>query len=189
MILLIIGLVLFLGIHSIRMVAPAFREAQLSRLGEGKWKGLYSLVSLAGLILIIWGYAQARPDADILYVAPVWGRHLALLLMAFAFVAMVASNLGPSRIKHHLQHPFLVSIKLWATAHLLANGDNASVLLFGTFLAWAIWNRIAVAKRADPRPPSGPVRNDILAVVIGLGLWVLFIWKAHQWLFGVSPLV
>jgi uncharacterized membrane protein len=170
------------------MLAPQWRDARIGSMGEGSWKGIYSLFAIVGLALIIWGYAQARPEADILYVTPTWTRHIAILLMAFSFIAMMAFNLGPSRIKHYLQHPFLVSIKLWAAAHLLANGDSASVLLFGSFLVWAVWNRIAVSKRGGQRPAIGPVTNDLAATASGLLLWVLFIWKAHEWLFGVSPL-
>ncbi|MCB1384875.1 MAG: NnrU family protein [Nitratireductor sp.] len=188
MIWLIVGLVLFLGVHSVRMLAPRWRDAKLASMGEGPWKGVYSLISLVGFALLIWGYAQARADAPILYVPPAWGRHVAWLLMALAFICLMVFNLPAGRLKPMLKHPFLLSVKLWATAHLLANGDAASVLLFGAFLAWAVWNRIAVKRRGGALPAPGPVGNDIAAVVSGLVLWALFAFWAHQWLIGVSPM-
>ena len=186
---LIAGLAVFLGIHSLRMVAPGWRDARLSAMGEGPWKGIYSLVSLAGLLLLIWGYAMARPEAEILYVPPVWTRHLAWLLMALSFIAMMVFNLPAGRLKPMLKHPMLLSVKLWAFAHLLANGDAASVLLFGAFLVWAVWNRIAVKRRGGALPQPGPVVYDLAAVASGLALWALFVFWAHEWLFGVSPVV
>ena len=186
---LIAGLAVFLGIHSLRMMAPAWRDARLEAMGEGSWKGVYSLISLAGLLLLIWGYAQARPEADVLYVPPVWTRHLAWLLMALAFISLMVANLPAGRLKPLLKHPMLLSVKLWAFAHLLANGDVASVLLFGAFLAWAVWNRIAVKRRGGALPQPGPITYDLAAVASGLALWALFIFWAHEWLFGVAPVV
>ncbi|WP_075995721.1 NnrU family protein [Salaquimonas pukyongi] len=186
---LIAGLAVFLGIHSLRMLAPGWRDARIQAMGEGPWKGVYSLVSIAGLILLVWGYTQARPEADILFVPPVWTRHLAWLLMALSFVALMVANLRAGRLKPLLKHPMLLAVKLWAFAHLLANGDSASALLFGAFLVWAVINRIAVKRRDTPLPPPGPVVNDIAAVASGLVLWALFIFWAHEWLFGVSPVV
>jgi len=188
MIWLVLALVVFHGLHSIRMLAPHWRQSQISRLGEGKLKGLFSLALVVALIFLIWAYGQARTDFVEIYNPPLWGRHLALLLMALSFIALMVFILKPGRLKPLLKHPFLVSIKLWALAHLFANGDLASVLLFGSFLAWAVWNRIAVKRRMNPLPASGPVTNDILAVVSGLVLWVVFIWFAHELLFGVAPL-
>ena len=182
---LIAGLVLFLGIHSVRMLVPDWRLARMAALGEGAWKGAYSLVSLAGLVLIVWGYARAQPLAPVLYVTPFWTVHVAIPLMAFAFVSMMVANLRAGRLKPLLKHPFLLSIKTWAFAHLMVNGDLASVVLFGGFLAWAVWNRIAVGKRRDPLPAAGPVRNDVIAVASGLAIWAAFIWKAHEWVAGV----
>ncbi len=184
---LILGLLVFHGVHSVRMVAPEWRNTRIASMGEGSWKGLYSLAALIGFVLIVWGYGQARPEADILYIAPVWGRHLAWLLMALSFIALMIFNLPSGILKPALKHPMLLSVKLWAFAHLLANGDTASVLLFGSFLAWAVWNRIAVKRRGGALPERGPVRNDILAVVGGLAIWALFVFWAHEWLFGVAP--
>lgn len=185
MVLLVLGLAAFLGIHSVRMLAPAWREAQIARLGDGSWKGIYSLVSLVGLVLLIWGYARAQPLAPVLYVTPFWMAHLTTALMALSFVALMVFNLRPGRLKPMLKHPMLVAVKIWAFAHLLVNGDLASVVLFGGFLAWAVWNRIDVGRRAAPPVVSGPVLNDVIAIVSGLVLWALFIWKAHEWVAGV----
>ena len=185
MALLIAGLVVFLGIHSLRMVAPGFRDAMLARMGENAWKGVYSLISLAGLILLIWGYAKARPLAPVLYVTPFGMVHLTALLMVFAFISLAVSQVPAGKLKPMLKHPMLVAVKIWAFAHLLVNGDLASILLFGSFLAWAVWNRIAVKRRGAPLPEAGPVSNDIVAIVSGLVIWVLFVWKLHEWLIGV----
>ncbi|MEC9343403.1 MAG: NnrU family protein [Pseudomonadota bacterium] len=189
MLMLIAGLVIFLGIHSIRMVAPGYRDTMLARLGEGGWKGTYSLISLAGLVLLIWGYARAQPLAPVLYVTPFGFVHLTATLMALAFIAMMVANLKPGKLKPILKHPFLLSVKIWAFAHLLVNGDLASVILFGAFLAWAVWNRIAVKRRGDPIPEPGPVSNDVIAVVSGLVIWGLFVWVLHEWLIGVPIFV
>lgn len=188
MVWLIIGLVVFHGIHSLRMIAPAWRNAKYEQMGEGAWKSAYSVVSLIALVLMIWGYSQARSDAAILYNPPIWSRHVAMLLMLLAFIALMVFNLPGGKLKAKLKHPMLVSIKLWAFAHLLANGDLASVLLFGSFLIWAVWNRISVKRRGDAVPAMGPVKFDIMAVVSGILIWALFIWVAHEWLFGVPIL-
>jgi len=190
MIVLIAGLVIFLGIHSVRIVAPRWRDAMLARLGENRWKGLYSLVSAVGLGLIVWGYGLSRLDPVILYDPPVWARHLTLVLMMPVFVMLAAAYI-PGRIKSTLKHPMLVSVKLWAVAHLIANGTLADVLLFGSFLAWAVADRISVKRRpqvaqvSDVNPPAA---NDIIALIIGATLYVVFLMFLHQWLFGVSPL-
>ena len=186
MTILIIGIIIFLGLHSVRILAPEFRNAQIAARGEGPWKGIYSLVSAIGLGLIIWGYALARPEAPVIYEPPAWLKHINLLLMLFAFISMMVANVPAGQLKPILKHPFLLSIKLWAFGHLLANGDLASLILFGAFLAWAIWDRIAVKRRADMGAAiAGPVTNDIVAIVSGVALYLLFVWKAHEWLIGV----
>lgn len=185
---LVAGLILFHTLHSVRMVAPAWRDGKMASMGEGKWKGAYSLVSIIALVILIWGYSLARQDFNFVYAPPSWGLHLALLLMAASFVSLMIFNLPAGVLKPKLKHPMLLSIMLWSIAHLLVNGDMASFLLFGSFLGWAIINRVAVARRSDPLPAAGPIRNDIIAIVTGLGLWVLFIWVAHEWLFGVAPI-
>jgi uncharacterized membrane protein len=190
MTLLIAGLALFLGIHSVAIVAPSFRARIIQRMGEGAWKGLYSLISLAGFVLICYGFGLARQAPVVLYSPPTWLRHLAFLLMLPVFPLLIAAYL-PGRIKTAAKHPMLAAVKFWAFAHLLANGSLADVLLFGGFLAWAVADRISVKRRAMPQvlrtAPPGPW-NDAIAVVLGLAVYALLIGWAHVRLFGVSPL-
>jgi len=185
---LIAGIVVFLGIHSVRMVAPGYRDRMIARYGENAWKGIYSLVSLAGFVLLVWGYAQARPDAAFLYEPPVWIRHIVMLFMLVAMILLVAAYLPAGHIKKRVKHPMITAVKVWAFAHLLANGDAASLILFLSFLAWAVWNRIAVKRRGDPVFGTVSARYDIIAVAVGTVLTVWFIMQLHAYLFGVSPL-
>jgi uncharacterized membrane protein len=187
--LLIVGLVLFLGVHSVAIVAPTLRARTTHALGEGAWKGLYALVSLVGFVLICYGFSLARQTPVILYVPPTWLRYVAVILMLPVFPLFIAPYL-PGRIKSAAKHPMLASVKFWAFAHLLANGMLADVLLFGGFLAWAVVDRISVARRPTPqvsRTAPGPW-NDVIAVVLGLAIYALLMGWAHVRLFGVSPL-
>jgi uncharacterized membrane protein len=187
---LIAGLAIFLIGHSAKIVAPQWRERMITRLGENGWKGLYSLVSLVGLVLIVWGYGLSRLDPIVLYSPPIWTRHIALVLMMPVFVMLAAAYI-PGRIKSTLKHPMLAAVKLWAVAHLLANGTLADVLLFGSFLAWAVCDRISLKRRPEVPQVTGlspAPANDIIALVIGATLYVLFLLVLHEWLFGVSPL-
>jgi uncharacterized membrane protein len=187
--LLIIGLVLFLGVHSVAIFAPALRARTIHRLGEGAWKGLYALVSLVGFVLICYGFGLARQAPVVLYSPPIWLRHAALILMLPVFPLIIAAYL-PGRIKTAAKHPMLAAVKLWAFAHLLANGMLADILLFGGFLAWAVVDRISLKRRSIPQvlrtAPPGPW-NDVIAVVLGLAVYALLIGWAHLRLFGVSP--
>jgi uncharacterized membrane protein len=192
MLVLIAGLVVFLGIHSVSIVAPAWRSGTLRRLGEGPWKGLYSVAAGVGLVLVIVGYGWARRSPVVLYTPPAGLRHLALLVMLPVFPLLFAAYL-PGRIKAAAKHPMLLAVKLWAVAHLLANGTLADVLLFGGFLVWAIADRISDKRRSPGDPhavPAAPPRpaNDAIALVGGLAVYVLFLFWAHRWLMGVSPL-
>ena len=187
MALLAIGLSLFLGVHSVRIFAPAFRERLIARIGEGGWRGLYSLVAAAGLVAIVWGYAQARMQPTILYVPPLWGRHLVPLLLLPVFVLLAAANL-PGRIKRTVKHPMLTAVGLWGLSHLLANGTLADVMLFGGFAGWAILDRISVAGRPAPAGVPGSARNDATAVVAGLAVYAVTVLWLHEWWLGVSPL-
>ena len=186
---LIAGLVLFLGIHSLAIAAPGWRAAGVARLGLQGWKGLYSLIAIAGFTLIVIGYGEARAAPVWLYQPPKGLRHLALLLMLPVFPLLLAAYL-PGRLRTATKHPMLLATKLWATAHLLANGALADVLVFGGFLAWAVVNRISLKRRAAvapaPAAPTGPW-NDAIAVVGGLLLYGLFVGAAHRLLMGVSP--
>jgi uncharacterized membrane protein len=193
---LVLGLVLFLGVHSVSIVSPAGRNRLARQLGEGPYKGLYSLASFAGLALIVWGYGLAREAPVLLYSLPAGFRHLAALLMLPVFVLLLAAYL-PGRIRTATRHPMLVAVKLWALAHLLAQsvtgGTAADVLLFGGFLAWAVVDRISNQRRARAgllrSVPALPARgiNDLLALAGGLALYALFVFWAHAWLFGVKP--
>lgn len=188
MFVLILGLLIFLGVHSVHIFAPAWRNRRIADTGAGAWRGLYSLVSLGGFVLIIWGFASARPDAPVLYEPPVWMKHLALALMLFAFISLMVFAFPAGRLKPALKHPMLVSVKIWALAHLLANGDLASLLLFGAFLAWAVADRISVKHRGNDVAAPGPAAWDMGAVAAGVLLYVLFVWRLHEWLFGATPL-
>lgn len=183
------GLIVFLGIHAVSIVAPQWRAAQVARLGEGPWKGLYSVAAAIGLGLLVYGFGVARHAPVVLYTPPAALRHLALLLMVPVFPLLLAAYL-PGRIKSAAKHPMLLATKFWATAHLLANGTLVDVLLFGGFLVWAIADRISMKRRAPAATPSAPPTryNDAIAVVGGLALYALFVLGAHRWLFGVSPL-
>jgi uncharacterized membrane protein len=189
MTLLILGLVIFLGMHSIAIVAPAWRDAQAARRGERPWKGAYALISLVGFVLLVWGYGLARQAPVVLYTPPAALRHLALLLMLPVFPLLLAAYL-PGRIRSATKHPMLLAVKVWATAHLLANGNLADVLLFGGFLAWAVADRISL-KRRTPRPirtaPAKPF-NDAIALAGGLAVYAAFMLGAHAWLIGVRPI-
>ena len=186
---LVAGLAVFLGVHSIRIVAPAWRDRMVARLGAGGWKTVYSVASIAGFLLIVGGYAAARiaPDPVIVYQPPTWLRHVAFLLMLPVFPLLIAAYL-PGRIKAAVKHPMLAATKAWALAHLLANGMLHDVLLFGGFLAWAVLDRISAGKRPQPlvRGAAPPVRNDVIAVVGGLVLYAVFVAWGHTRLIGIA---
>ena len=185
---LIVGLILFLGVHSLSIVNEPLRNRLHTSLGEGAFKGLYSLVSLVGLVLIVWGYGSARMDPTVVYTPPGWLRHLAMLLLIPVFPLLFATYF-PGRIKAKLGHPMLTAIKLWALAHLLANGMLHDLLLFGAFLAWAVADRMSMKRRTQRPIATLPASkaNDAIAVAGGLAVYVVMVFWAHQWLFGVAP--
>ncbi|RMI18044.1 NnrU family protein [Sinorhizobium meliloti] len=193
MAILVLGIIIFLSMHLVRVVAPGFRAGIIDSRGKGTWMGLYTIVSLVGLCLIIYGFGQARGETGMLYDPPIFLRHIALLLMLVAFIVLAAGFLPAGRIAVALKHPQVLSIKIWALAHLLANGETSSVLLFGSFLAWAVILRISLKRRERAGEKVLPMfksaRNDVLAVVIGLVAFVLFVWKLHELLIGVQPVV
>ncbi|MDF0748668.1 NnrU family protein [Marinobacter sp. 71-i] len=186
---LIVGLVLFLGVHSLSIMNEPLRNHLRASLGEGPFKGLYSLAALVGLVLIIWGYGTARLDPTVIYTPPGWLRHLALLLLIPVFPLLFAAYF-PGRIKAKLGHPMLAAVKLWALAHLLANGMLHDLLLFGSFLAWAVADRISMKRRTQRPIATLPTNkaNDAIAVVGGVAVYVVTVFWAHQWLFGVAPI-
>jgi len=183
---LVTGLVLFLGMHSISIVAPSWRNLVAERMGEDRWRGLFAAVALVGFVLIGWGYSAVREAPMLLYVAPYGLRYVTLLLMAFVFPLLVAAYF-PGRIQVVTRHPMLLGTELWAVAHLLVNGALADVVLFGSFLTWAAADRASLKYRpARPILGAPPSRwNDPLAVVVGLVLYAAFVLGAHRWLFGV----
>ena len=183
------GLVLFLGVHSIAIVSPAWRDGMAARMGEWPWKGAYAAASLVGFILIVQGYAAARLDPTVLYAPPGWLRHASLLLMVPVFPLLLAAYL-PGRIKTATRHPMLVATKLWALSHLFANGTAADVALFGAFLVWAVADRISLKSRASRSIPGAPPSrmNDAIAVVGGLLFYGVFVMGLHAALIGVAPI-
>ncbi|WP_068807749.1 NnrU family protein [Thauera phenolivorans] len=187
---LIIGLLLFLSTHSARIFAEDNRAQYIAHYGMAKWKLAYSIASAIGLALIVWGYGQTRAAPVQLWLPPPGTRHLAALLLLPAFVLVVAAYLPGTRIKRALGHPMSAGVALWALAHLLANGTLADVLLFGSFLAWSSAAFVSARRRdraVGVGRAAGSLARDGLAVVIGAGLWVLFVRKLHAWLFGVAP--
>jgi len=186
---LLLGLVIFFGVHSVSIVSDAWRDRTAERIGEWPWKGLYALVSAVGFGLIVWGYGLARHEPVVLYTPPEWLRSVAMVLLAPVFPLLFAVYL-PGRIKSAAKHPMLAATKLWALAHLLANGTLAAVLLFGAFLVWAVLDRISMKHRAQRPIPSVPPgkANDVIAVAGGLALYVAFVFGLHGWLIGV-PLI
>jgi uncharacterized membrane protein len=191
MALLIAGLILFLGAHSTRIFADHWRTNMIERLGELKWKGLVTVLSIAGFILLIVGYDQARMTPVMLWQPPIWTRHVALLLNLLAFILLAAAYVPRNIIKSKIGHPMVAAVKIWALAHLLANGNLADVLLFGGFLIWAVLD-FRVSRRRDRMNatvyPSAAMTNSLLTLVVGLGAGVVFmLWLHVRWV-GVSPL-
>ena len=184
----LIGLLLFIGIHSISILNESWRNLMVNKIGEWTWKGTYSFVSIFGFILMVWGYGVTRYDSTLLYTPPLWLQHFSLLLLLPVFPLLVAAYF-PGRIKTATKHPMLISTTLWAVGHLFSNGSLVDVILFGSFLIWAIMDRISIEHR-QPRPTPGAPHstfNDIIACVVGLGLYLAFIFWLHELLFGVSP--
>jgi uncharacterized membrane protein len=179
--------VLFLGVHTF-VACRSQRAAVIAAIGEWPYKGLFSLVSLAGLVLIGWGFAQYRATGWIdVWYPPHWMRHVVVLLMWPASICVVAAYI-PGDIKRTLKHPMLVGVKLWALAHLLSNGDLGSIVLFGSVLAWAVFDRISLKRRSDPGGPPIPVggrRNDYIAIAVGTLLYLALGFVFHPLVVGV----
>lgn len=185
---LIIGIIVFLSVHLLPTLSD-LRETLIARMGENGYKALFSIVSMLGFVLIVWGFAKA-PIIQV-WSPPDWTRYVAMVLMVPVFILLIAAYV-PGKIKAKVKHPFLVAIKTWALAHLIANGDLASIILFGSFLAYAVFDRVALkGRRATGHvtlAETGPPRNDIIAVVGGLILYVVFLVWLHPLLIGTSPL-
>ena len=190
MTILITGLLLFLGVHSTRIFADGWRTAQVKRLGAGPWKGIYSLLSIAGFALIIWGFGLARQQPEILWTPPVAMRHAAALLTLIAFILLAAAYVPRNAIKARLHHPMVLAVKTWAFAHLLSNGRLADLVLFGAFLAWAVASFIAARKRdraTAAQYPAGTLAGTAITVIVGAAAWAVFAFWAHGALIGVRP--
>jgi uncharacterized membrane protein len=187
---LVVGLILFLGVHSVRIVADDWRSARIAAMGIGPWKLAYTVVSLIGFALIVYGYGQARQVTTLLYAPPVWTRHAASLLTLVAFVLIAAAYVKGTRIKARVGHPMVLGVKVWAFAHLIANGTAADVLLFGAFLVWAVFDYIAARRRdrvAGTVYPVGPISRDLIAIGAGGLAWAVFAFVLHGPLIGVRP--
>lgn len=186
---LLAGLLIFLTAHSMRMIAPAWRAQQIARHGENAWKAAIALASLAGLVLIVTGYADTRQAAE-LWTPPVPARHIAALLTLPAFVLVVAAYVPKNAIRAALGHPMLAGVKLWALAHLIANGRPGDLLLFGALLAWSVADFIA-SRRRDRNEgrtmPPGSSAGTVATLAIGTLAWGLFAIIGHAWLIGVAP--
>jgi len=188
---LILGLILFIGVHCTRLVAPTWRDAQVARFGEHGWKGLYSVVSLVGFVLIVWGYGIARRTPIVVWAPPLGMRHLTALLVAIAFVLIAAAYIPGNRIKRSIGHPMMVGVAVWAIGHLLVNGTLNAIVLFGVFLIWGVVGALISRGRdqaAGVQYPAGTLAGDAKVVIVGLIAWALFAFLLHRWLIGVSPL-
>ncbi len=206
MILLLLGLLLFLGVHSARIVAEGPRERFIEKRGEGAWKGLYSVVSLVGLVLIVYGYGQTRLNPVVVWNPPAGLAHLAILLTLIAFVLVAAAYVPGNRLRPLVGHPMVLGVKVWALAHLLANGRSGDMLLFGAFLVWAVAD-FASSRRRDRKAAddhatvtgtgatntgtgatrTGGLGRDLITVAAGVTVWLIFaLWLHRAWI-GVSP--
>jgi len=188
---LILGLVIFLGVHSIRIFANDWRRRQVACLGEGPWKGLYSVASLIGLVLIVVGFGAARMNSVLLYGPPAWLRHLNIIFTLIAFVLVAAAYVPRNHFKQKIGHPMLAGVKVWALGHLLSIGMLRDVVLFGAFLIWAITDFV-VSRRRDRAAgviyPAGSLTGDMIAIAVGVIVWAVFAFWLHQLLIGVNPL-
>ncbi len=191
MAMLVLGLVIFLGVHSTRIFAQGGRVKAIARLGEGPWKGVYSLVSLVGFALVVWGFGQARWIAARLWTPPVWAGHATILIMLVSLILIGAYIFKKSHIAVAVHHPMVWGVALWAAGHLAANGSSADLLLFGAFLLWAVAELVSSYARdarnsvVYPTPVWGAT---IGAVALGVVLWIALLGGLHFWLFGVSPM-
>jgi uncharacterized membrane protein len=191
MVYLVLGLVVFLGAHSVRIVADGWRTQAIARIGAQRWKMAYSILSLAGFVLLVWGFGQARMQPVQLWSPPLGMRHAASLLTLVAFVFFAAAYVPGNGVKARVHHPMVLGVKVWALAHLLANGNLAHVALFGAFLAWAVLD-FSSSRRRDRAagtiyPPGGPMAT-VVTVLAGGVAWAVFAMWLHGWWIGVRPI-
>jgi uncharacterized membrane protein len=188
--LLVFGLVVFLGLHSVRIAAEDWRDSRVASMGLKRWKGTYSIVSLIGLVLVVWGYAMARRDPVLLWVPPAWAPHAAAAVVLLAFILIASTHAKPNHFKAALHHPMYAGVALWAAAHLLANGMLADLVLFGSFLVWSVVGFVtwrARDRREGNIPGAGTTSGTVSAVLRGVVFWAVFAFLLHRWLIGVSP--
>ena len=189
--LLFLGLVIFLGVHSVRIVANDWRTRICTRHGELLWKGVFSLLSILGLVMLVWGFGLARQHPVQIWIPPLGMRHLASLLTLIAFVLLASAYVPGNAIKTRLHHPMVLAVKVWALAHLLANGNLAHLLLFGSFLVWAVLDYSACRRRdraAGTRYRRGSAGTTGITVAVGLAAWLVFTFWLHGMLIGIRPL-
>lgn len=187
MTLMIVGLVLFLGVHMASVIG--LRDRAVTTLGEGPWKGLYSVVAIIGFLAMVYGFAEARAQPELMWAPPVWTRHLGLTLMVPVFPLLLAAYL-PGRVSRAIGHPMVLATILWAASHLVSNGMVHEVVFFGAWLAWAVIDFVSLRVRpARPIPTAPPAPyNDVVVAAGGLGAYAATLFGVHQWLFGVAPL-
>lgn len=188
---LILGLFIFLGVHSVRIVADPWRTHMRLRVGEAAYKAIYSVLSLLGFVLIVWGFGVARDTPLMLWSPPLGMRHAASLLTLVAFVLLVAAYVPRNAIRARVHHPMVLGVMAWATAHLLATGSAAHLLLFGTFLLWGVLCFMAARRRdrlAGTRYPAGTATGTAMTVAMGVVAWAAFAFKLHGLLIGIRPL-
>ena len=187
---LIVGLMLFLGIHSVRIVAEGFRTRTIERIGPNAWKGIYTLVSLAGFALLCYGYGLSRGEPGVVWNPPAWTRHVTALFMLVSFILLAAAYVKGNRIKARVGHPMVLGVKVWAFAHLLSNGRTGDVVLFGAFLAWSVADYIS-SRRRDRAAGTVYITlgasRDVIVVVAGIVGYGVFVVWLHFWLIGVKP--
>jgi len=205
---LILGLILFLGAHSVRIVADDWRTQKMQALGEKAFKGIHALISLLGFYLLVVGYGEARLQTVVLWNPPTATRHIGLLLMLFASILMVAAYIPRNHLKIRMRHPMVLSVKVWALSHLLANGNLADLVLFGSFLIWAVLNFRSARARdralllnlnvteeaagesiAESESAHQPkLLSTIITLVGGIAIWALITFVLHAKIVGVSPM-
>ena len=191
MLTLIAGLILFLGVHSVRIFADDWRTRQQQKWGADAWRGVYAVLSLAGLVLVIYGFGLVRNAPVVVWIPPVGMRHAASLLTLLAFVLLAAAYVPGNAIKARVHHPMVAGVKLWAVAHLMANGNLGHLVLFGSFLAWAVLDFISARQRDRRNPPATrPVTTlsaTLITVVVGVVGWLVFAFWLHGLLMGIKP--
>ncbi len=188
---LVLGLVIFIGMHSVRIVSDDFRTRQIEKVGVSTWRAMYAAVSIVGIVLIVAGYGAARGAPQAIWYPPMWLVYVATALTIPAFILIAASFVPGTRMRNRFGHPFVLGVKIWALAHLISNGMLADVLLFGVFLVWSV-AAYASARRRDRKAgtiyPIGSAKRDVIAVTGGVAVWIVFALWLHRWLFGVAPL-